>query len=133
MPGITDSCGSIGSVANAAAAANASFFAAGALFLKHGYLPTFFDFVAQHFLDQLEAYKRRYSNSALASTEYKKRIENVVNLIRRGKTTWDNDMPKTTQGDREGEHGASRTPAVASLHRRFAMTLGRLQRVMMTS
>jgi DNA repair photolyase len=82
MPGITDSRSSISSVAKAAAAADASFLAAGALFLKPCSLPTFLDFVGQHFPDQLEAYKRRYANSAFVSAEYKNRIEKLVNLIR---------------------------------------------------
>jgi hypothetical protein len=65
-----------------AAAADASFFFAGALFLKPCSLPTFLSFVGQHFPNQLEAYKRRYSNSAFVSPEYRKRIEELVNLIR---------------------------------------------------
>ncbi len=82
MPGITDSPSSIRAVAKAAAAADASFFFAGALFLKPCSLPTFLSFVGQHFPDQLEAYKRRYSSSAFVSPEYRKRIEELVNLIR---------------------------------------------------
>jgi DNA repair photolyase len=82
MPGITDSPSSIRAVAKAAAAADASFFFAGALFLKPCSLPTFLSFVGQHFPDQLEAYKRRYANSAFVSTEYRKRMEELVNSIR---------------------------------------------------
>jgi DNA repair photolyase len=82
MPGITDSPSSIRAVAKAAAAADASFFFAGALFLKPCSLPTFLTFVGQHFPNQLEAYKRRYGNSAFVSAEYKSRIEKLVNLIR---------------------------------------------------
>ncbi len=82
MPGITDSPRSIRAVAQAAAAADASFFAAGALFLKSCSLPTFLSFVSQHFPDQLESYKRRYAHSAFVSTEYRSRIEKLVNLIR---------------------------------------------------
>ena len=82
MPGITDSPSSIRAVAKAAAAADASFFFAGALFLKPCSLPTFLGFVGQHFPNQLEAYKRRYENSAFVSPEYKSRIEKLVNLIR---------------------------------------------------
>jgi DNA repair photolyase len=82
MPGITDSPSSIRAVAKAAAAADASFFFAGALFLKPCSLPTFLTFVGQHFPNQLEAYKRQYGNSAFVSAEYKGRIEKLVNLIR---------------------------------------------------
>jgi DNA repair photolyase len=83
MPGINDSPRSIGAVAKAAAAADASFFAAGALFLKPCSLPTFLDFVSRHFPDQLEAYKRRYSRSAFVSAAYKSQIEKLVDLARR--------------------------------------------------
>lgn len=82
MPGITDSPSSIRAVAKAAAAADASFLFAGALFLKPCSLPTFLSFVGQNFPDQLEAYKRRYGNSAFVSAEYKSRVEKLVNLIR---------------------------------------------------
>ncbi len=47
MPGITDTPGSIRAVARAAAAAGASFFAAGALFLKPCSLPTFLELCAR--------------------------------------------------------------------------------------
>jgi DNA repair photolyase len=82
MPGITDSRSSIRAVAQAASAADASFFVAGALFLKPCSLPTFLDFVGEHFPDQLAAYKQRYANSAFVSPEYRKRMEELVNLIR---------------------------------------------------
>jgi len=81
MPGITDIRASIGAVARAAAAADASFFAAGALFLKPCSLPTFLDFVRQHFPGQLEAYKRRYSTSAFVSAEYRKRAADLIESI----------------------------------------------------
>jgi DNA repair photolyase len=83
MPGITDSRGSIEAVASAAAAAGATFFHAGALFLKPCSLPTFFEFVHKHFPDQLEGYKRRYSTSAFVSAEYRRRIQDLVESIRR--------------------------------------------------
>jgi len=79
MPEITDSRASIESVARAAAQANASFFVSGALFLKPCSLPTFFDFVQQHFPAQLEAYRRRYGTSAFVSPEYRRRIAELVN------------------------------------------------------
>lgn len=82
MPGITDSRGSIGAVAKAAAAAEASFFVAGALFLKACSLPTFLSFVGQHFPEQLKAYKRRYASSAFVSAEYRNRLQELVETIR---------------------------------------------------
>ncbi|HEY6488359.1 MAG: radical SAM protein [Terracidiphilus sp.] len=83
MPGITDSPRSIGAVAKAAAAAGANFFAAGALFLKPCSLPTFLDFVGRHFPAQLEAYKQRYGTNAFVSPAYRKRVEDLVQRIRR--------------------------------------------------
>jgi DNA repair photolyase len=83
MPGITDSRRSIDAVAKAAAAVDASFLFAGALFLKPCSLPTFLGFVAQHFPQQLEAYKQRYSRSAFVSPEYRNRLQKVVEMIRR--------------------------------------------------
>jgi DNA repair photolyase len=83
MPGITDSRRSMSAVAKGAAAAQANFFAAGALFLKPCSLATFFDFVRQHFPDQLEAYRRRYSASAFVDAAYRRRIADLVESIRR--------------------------------------------------
>lgn len=83
MPGITDTRRSIEAVARAAAGADACFFAAGALFLKPCSLPTFFQFVEEHFPQQLESYRRRYGKSAFVSAEYRKRLADVVNAIRR--------------------------------------------------
>jgi DNA repair photolyase len=82
MPGITDTRSSIGAVAKAAAAADASFLFAGALFLKPCSLPTFLDFVARHFPDQLEAYKQRYGANAFVSPAYASRIRKLVDAIR---------------------------------------------------
>lgn len=81
MPGITDSRRSIDAVARAAKSSDAKFFSAGPLFLKPCSLPTFFQFVAEHFPEQLPAYKRRYENSAFVSAEYRKRIGDLVQSI----------------------------------------------------
>jgi DNA repair photolyase len=83
MPGITDMRRSIDAVARAAAQAGASFLFAGALFLKPCSQPTFLDFVREHFPGQLEAYKKRYSASAFVSAEYKSRVKELVESIRR--------------------------------------------------
>lgn len=83
MPGITDSRSSIAAVARAAAAADASFLAAGALFLKPCSQPTFFAFVREHFPEQLPAYERRYAKSAFVSAEYRQRIAELVESVRR--------------------------------------------------
>lgn len=82
MPGITDARSSIAAVAKAASEVGASFFAAGALFLKPCSLPTFFDFLREHFPALLPAYERRYRESAFVSPEYRKRIAAVVDSVR---------------------------------------------------
>lgn len=81
MPGITDSRSSIDAVAKAAAAADASFLYAGALFLKPCSLPVFFKFVGENFPEQLDAYRRRYGASAFVSSEYRKRVGDLVQSI----------------------------------------------------
>jgi DNA repair photolyase len=83
MPGITDSRRSITSVARAAAAAGASFFTAGALFLKPCSLPTFLAFVREHFPNMLGSYEQRYSKSAFVSNEYRQRVSDLVESVRR--------------------------------------------------
>ena len=59
MPGITEARSSLAAVARAATGAEASFFTAGALFLKPCSQPTFLDFVRAHFPIRLDAYQRR--------------------------------------------------------------------------
>ncbi len=81
MPGITDSRSSIGAVAKAAAAADASFFAAGALFLKPCSQPTFFDFLRRHFPRKLPAYEKHYAVSAFVSAEYRQHIADLVDSV----------------------------------------------------
>ena len=81
MPGITDSASSIRAVARAAAAAGASFLAAGALFLKPCSLPTFLGFVREHLPEQLAAYERRYAGSAFVSGAYRERMAALVDQI----------------------------------------------------
>lgn len=104
MPGITDSRSSIAAVAKAAAAANASFFAANPLFLKPCSLPTFFAFVREHFPEQLPAYERRYANSAFVSPEYQRRLGALVDSVCRefklGKRY--SDQPREEDSERKG-------------------------------
>ena len=83
MPGITDSRSSITAVAKAASQAGANFMAAGALFLKPCSRPTFMSFVREHFPTQLLAYEQRYGDKAFVSPEYRKRIADLVDSIRR--------------------------------------------------
>jgi DNA repair photolyase len=97
MPGITDCRNSITAVAKAAAAVDASFFAAGALFLKPCSLPTFLDFVGRHFPDQLTSYAQRYRDSAFVSPAYQSRVQKLVSTIRSeyklGTRVEENDIP----------------------------------------
>jgi DNA repair photolyase len=81
MPGITDARNSINAVARAAASAGASFFAASPLFLKPCSQPTFFRFVREHFPEKVADYERRYGASAFVSSEYRKRIADVVESV----------------------------------------------------
>ena len=81
MPGITDTRSSIAAVAQSAAAADASFFASGPLFLKPCSLPTFFAFVKKHFPEQLPAYEKRYEKSAFVSPEYSKRVAALIDSV----------------------------------------------------
>lgn len=81
MPGINDSRSSMAAVAKAAAAAGASFFASGPLFLKPCSLPTFFAFVKKHFPEQMKAYEKRYEKSAFVSPEYSKRTRELVDSV----------------------------------------------------
>jgi DNA repair photolyase len=81
MPGINDTRSSIAAVARAAKGADASFLAAGALFLKPCSRPTFFAFVREHFPEQLPAYERRYGQTAFVSAEYKRRVAELVDSV----------------------------------------------------
>lgn len=104
MPGITDSRASISAVARAAAAADACFFAAGALFLKPCSLPTFLDFVRRHFPGQLAAYQRRYSASAFVSTEYRRRIADLVESVCREYKLGHRRSDQPSAGNAPGEN-----------------------------
>jgi DNA repair photolyase len=81
MPGITDARNSINAVVKAAASAGADFFAASPLFLKPCSQPTFFRFVREHFPEKAADYERRYGASAFVSSEYRKRIADVVESV----------------------------------------------------
>jgi DNA repair photolyase len=81
MPGINDSRSSIAAVARAAAQADASFFASGALFLKPCSKPTFLAFVREHYPEQMAGYEKRYAKSAFVSTEYKRRVADLVDSV----------------------------------------------------
>ncbi len=110
MPGITDSRLSIGAVGKAAAAANASFFVAGALFLKPCSLPTFLDFVQEHFPAQLESYKHRYAHNAFVSAEYRNRLQKIVEMVRRENHLGHRTEEKALTGMSEVEQPLAQQP-----------------------
>ena len=83
MPGITDSRSSISSVARAAAEAGANFLHANALFLKPCSQPVFFRFVRENFPALEKSYQQRYGQNAFVSAEYRKRVSELVESIRR--------------------------------------------------
>ena len=100
MPGITDSRKSIATVARAAAAAGANFFAAGALFLKPCSQPTFLGFVREHFPGLVASYESRYGASAFVSTAFRRRIAEIVDSVcreyklgRRYQEEWRKEWP----------------------------------------
>jgi len=102
MPGITDSRRSISEVARAAAAADASFFTAGALFLKPCSLPTFLASIREHFPSLLASYERRYSRSAFVSAKYRRHVTDLVESVRREyklgqRHTWEDPTSVTEQ------------------------------------
>jgi len=83
MPGITDCRSSIAAVAKAASQADACFMGAGSLFLKPCSKGTFLSFVQEHFPAQVAAYEKRYGERAFVSPEYRRRISDLVDAIRR--------------------------------------------------
>jgi DNA repair photolyase len=107
IPGITDSRSSIAAVAKAASQAGACFMGAGALFLKPCSQPTFLSFVREHFPAQLAAYEQRYGKSAFVSPEYRKRISDLVDAIRR-----EYKLGARYGGDAEAAAGTERPAAV---------------------
>jgi DNA repair photolyase len=112
MPGITDSRGSIAAVAKAASEADACFFHAGPLFLKPCSLPTFFEFVGQHFPEQLEAYNRRYSRGAFVSPEYSKRMHDLIQSICREYKLGSRNADRAAQPAEQKRQAVSMQPSL---------------------
>ncbi len=74
MPGINDSQAQLDRMAWLAAAAKASFFASGALFLKPCSKGVFEDFLRSEFPALLPDYQRRFAQSAFASHSYQETL-----------------------------------------------------------
>ena len=78
LPGITDSEEAIDRMAQLAAAAGASFFAADPLFLKACSRPTYLSFVREHFPSQLAQTQCRFALRDFAAPSYAKAVARVV-------------------------------------------------------
>ena len=78
LPGITDSEEAIDRMAQLAAAAGASFFAANPLFLKACSRPTYLSFVREHFPSQLAQTQRRFALRDFAAPSYAKAVARIV-------------------------------------------------------
>jgi hypothetical protein len=80
--------------------------AAGALFLKPCSRPTFLGFVRENFPRQLAAYEQRYGTSAFVSPEYRRRIANLVDAIRREYKLGQRYADNSHRGESTGDRGA---------------------------
>jgi DNA repair photolyase len=78
LPGITDSEADIDRMAELAAEAGASFFAANPLFLKACSRPTYLSFVREHFPSQLAQTQRRFALRDFAAPSYAKALARIV-------------------------------------------------------
>ncbi len=78
LPGITDSEAAIDRMAQLAAEAGASFFAANPLFLKACSRPTYLSFVREHFSSQLAQTQRRFALRDFAAPSYAKALARIV-------------------------------------------------------
>ena len=78
LPGITDSEAAIDRMAQLAAEAGASFFAANPLFLKACSRPTYLSFVREHFPSELAQTQRRFALRDFAAPSYAKALTRIV-------------------------------------------------------
>ncbi len=78
LPGITDNEGALDSVANRAAEAGASFFAAEPLFLKSCSRPTYLSFVREHFPHLAGEYAQRFATMDFADAPYRRHVALMV-------------------------------------------------------
>lgn len=82
LPVITDSRENLTSVAQAAKAAGANYFAAGILFLQPCAQRVFFPFLAERFPEHLARYKKSYLEGAYLKGAYPQRIREMIAEIR---------------------------------------------------
>jgi DNA repair photolyase len=84
LPGINDSEEALDGMARRAAAVDASFFAANALFLKPCSRPTYLRFVREHFPLLIGDYERRYGSADFAAAPYVHQMaDRVARVCRR--------------------------------------------------
>ena len=111
LPGITDSPVQIDTMARLAAAAGASFFSAGALFLKSCSRPTYFDFIREHFPHLQTEYVERFRANDFASRPYLERTRALVTASckRHGlhERSSDSLLTRETGGSKPGPTGAA--------------------------
>lgn len=81
LPGITDHAIAMGEMARLAKEADASFLAAGCLFLKPCSRPTYFAFVREHFPALLLDTERRFATNDFAAKPYAKRMRDLLEAV----------------------------------------------------
>jgi DNA repair photolyase len=112
LPGITDSERAVDAMAQAAAEAGASFFAANPLFLKPCSRPTYLSFVREHFPSLVRDYELRFGSADFASPAYAKQLaDRVERACRRyGLRLRSSDALLTRDTDLDFSSGATRRP-----------------------
>jgi len=81
LPGITDHAVAMGEMARLAKSVDASFLAAGCLFLKPCSRPTYFAFVREHFPALLADTERRFATNDFAAKPYAKRMRDLLEAV----------------------------------------------------
>jgi DNA repair photolyase len=83
LPGITDTLDALDTMAQRAKDVDASFFSAQPLFLKPCSRPTYLAFVREHFPALEALYRFRFESRDFVADAYRKRIEQLVELVAR--------------------------------------------------
>jgi DNA repair photolyase len=78
LPGITDNQAALDAVAARAKQVDASFFAAGTLFLKSCSRPTYLSFVREHFPHLVKLYAERFAAMDFADADYRREMALLV-------------------------------------------------------
>jgi DNA repair photolyase len=81
LPGITDNAIALGEMARLAKEVDASFLAAGCLFLKPCSRPTYFAFVREHFPQLLADTERRFAANDFAAKPYAQRMRDLLQAV----------------------------------------------------